>query len=399
MAQVEEGEDIAGNPAMDSDETPDEISVFLSANAIGEKYQMVLKELPNGGKPQYIKSFSNYHPSIDDIGEQWGPAEYEITFSWQERDMNGKKKPVAKSFRINLSEKAWREPHEKYLAKKSAERKAEEQAKLNAEVERARAYGSVGLNPNPAQPPPSELDSLKKAADTLKSLGVQIGGPAAPPPPPRVDLNAILTGVAAVATALSPVLAAFVGRKREQDPLLSLLVTKMLDKPQGESETMKTVVPFLMGTMKQLFEMKEAMKPEEKEPFIERVFDKVVASAPMIAEVLKMSQQQRENNLMVKMARNSGEMQAILADPELQIGLVNKLDQFYGFQQTNQILEVMGVPRPPATANNASAFPSKGYETPKSSPEDEAKAAQAAQEALRSSPAQGDDQGQDAVPE
>lgn len=391
MARIEDEEENPANPAMDSDETPDEISVFLSANAIGEKYQMVLKELPNGGKPQYIKSFSNYHPSIDEIGEQWGPAEYEITFSWQERDgMSGKKKPVAKSFRIRLSEKAWREPHEKYLARKSAERVEEQRTMLNIEAERARAFGSVGLQPpGSATKPESELEILTKAMKTLKDLGVPIGQTQAP----QKDWGAILIGLAPVLSAVAPIIAAFVGKKREENPLLTLLITKMLDKPQGESETMKSVVPFLMGTMKQLMEFKESMKPEEKEPFIERVFDKIVGSAPMIMEFAKMSQQQREANFMYKMAKNAPETQAIMADPELQAMMVNKLDGFYGFQQTNQILEVMGFPRPPATAENEKRYPSKGYEAPQT--EAPQAGSQAAQDALRAAPGTVENTGED----
>lgn len=401
MAKIDEEEADPGlNPAMDSDDTPDEISVFLSANAIGEKYQMVLKELPNGGKPQYIKSFSNYHPTIDQIGEQWGPAEYEITFSWQERGIDGKKKPVAKSFRIELSEKAWREPHEKYLAAKSKQREQERQTQLNIEVERARAFGSAGMQApgTQADKPQSELDILTKAMQTLKNLGVPIGGPAIPAAPPPKDWGAILVGLAPVIAAVAPILAAYVGKKREENPLMTLLVTKMLDqKPQGESDTMKTVVPFLMGTMKQLFEMKEAMKPEEKEPFIERVFDKLAASMPMVLEFAKMGKQQREANPMYNMARNSPEAKAVMADPELQEMMVNRLDTFYGYEQANQVLEVMGIPRPPSTVKNAQAYPSPGTAEAKASPTPEEAAA--AQETLRGAPPKVDDAGEDSPTE
>lgn len=400
MARIEDEEDPPGlNPAMESDDTPDEISVFLAANAIGEKYQMVLKELPNGGKPQYIKAFSSYHPTIDQIGEQWGPAEYEITFSWQERGIDGKKKPVAKSFRIELSEKAWREPHEKWLAEKSKKREDERQAKLNIEVERARAFGGVGMAPpgTAGQAPTSDIDNLLKTMTTLKQLGVPIGGPAGGAPPAK-DWGAILVGLAPVIAAISPILAAYVGRKKEENPIMTLLITKLLDsKPQGESDTMKTVVPFLMGTMKQLFEMKEEMKPQEKEPFIERVFDKLAASMPMVMEFAKMGKAQRETNPMYNMARNSPEAKAILADEELQAMMVDRLDKYYGFAQANQVLEVMGIPRPTSTAQNAAAYPSPGAPKPPVGPTVEEAAA--AQEALRGAPPQTEDTSTDPLTE
>lgn len=381
MARIEDEEETKGPPIGEEADTPDEISLFLTTNAIGEKYQMVLKELPGGGgKPQYIKSYSNWHPTIDDIGEQWGPGEYEITFSWKTAGMSGRKEPVAKSFRVALPEKAWRDVHDRWLEKRAEEKRNHERDKLTAEVERARAYGQAGMAP---QQNASELDALKKAMETLKMLGVPIGGP---PQAPQKDWASILTGLAPVIAAAAPVVAAFVGKKREDTngPLLQLLITKMLDtKPQGESETMKTVVPFLMGTMKQLFEMKEAMKPEEKEPFIERVFEKLTGSLPMLMEFAKMSKGQRESNMMYNMAKNHPDVQAIMGDIELQIAFVNKLDAFYGFQQTNQILEVMGVPRPKATEGNAKVYPSKGHE-----------AAEDVQEDLRSAPGASDNGGE-----
>ncbi len=390
MAQLPEEEDNPGlNPALDSDDTPDEIAVFLSANGITEKYQLVLKEILSGGKPQYIKGYTDHHPTIDQVGEQWGPGEYELTFSWKERGMDGKKKPVAKSFRISLSEKAWREPHEKWLATRASERQREDREKLTAEVERARAYGSVGMPPPGAPPkePVSDLDTLMRAMTALKSLGVPIGVPMGQPAAPPKDWGAILIGLAPVMAAVAPILAAWVGKKKDENPLMTLLVTKMLDAPkQGESETMKTVVPFLMGTMKQLFDMKEAMKPEEKEPFIERLFDKLAASMPMVLEFAKMGKQQREANPMYQMARNSSEVQAVLKDPELQEMAVNRLDAFYGFDQANQVLEVMGIPRPASTAKNATAYPSPGAAEAKPAPTAEEVAA--AQEALRRGPVQ-----------
>lgn len=343
-----EGEPIEGL----EDDTPDDITSFLAANAIGEKYQLTLKEIPiQGGKPQYIKGWADSHPTVDAIGKQYGPGNYQITFSWKVKSMNGRKETVSKTFDLNLPEKAWREVHDEWLEERAEKKRAEAEKKMQAEAARIRAFG----HPQHEKSEDS-LDSLRKAAETLKSLGVPLGGS----PPPK-DWGAILTGMAPVLTALGGLIGNLIvnrgGDRNEQ--LLNLMVTKMLDRPNGESETMKAVVPFLMGTMKQMLEMKEAMKPEEKEPFLEKVFDKLVASMPMIMEFAKMTKEQREGNFMYTMARNSPEVQTILSDDALQTAFVGKLDAFYGFQQTNQILDVMGVARPPATAENERRYPSK----------------------------------------
>lgn len=368
-------DDAAELGGLDTNETPDEISMFLSTNGIADKYQMVLKEVLNSGKPQYIRGFSNWHPTIDDIGEQWGPGEYEITFSWKETGIGGKKQPVAKSFKINLPEKAWGPIHQAYLEKRREEQLEKDKQKIHHEAERARAYGQTAA-PQGA----SDLDTLKKAAETLRSLGVPLGGPAATP---KTDWASVLVGLAPVMAALAPVASAFITRKREdsQGPLLQLLISKMLDhKPQGESEYMKQAFGFVMGTMKNMLEVKQQMQPEEKEPFIERVFDKLVGSMPMLMELAKLSKSQRENSMMYQMAKSHPDVQAVLGDVELQIAFVNKLDKFYGFEQTNQILEVMGVPRPPVTAENAKHYPSPNAAKPSEG------SAEATQENLRDVP-------------
>lgn len=357
-------------------ETPDEITQFLAANAIGDKYQMILKELVDGGRPQYIKSYTNWHPSIDDVGTQWGPGEYEFIFSWRETGINGKKGPVAKSFKIRLPEKAWREPHLEWLAERQKEKAQKKTEEMKEEAERARLFGQT---PGASVQPPSDLDSLKKSLEVLRGLGVPLGGPAQAP---KTDWAALLVSLAPVIAAVAPMASAFISRKREdaQGPLLQLLIGKLLDnKPQGESEYMKQAFGMAMGMMKQALDMKQQLTPEEKEPFIERVFDKLVGSMPMVLELAKMSKPQRESNMMYRMAQGHPDVQTVMNDIELQIALVEKLDSFYGFTQTNQILEVMGVPRPPITAKNAERYPSPGT-PPKTEPEDEA----AAQEGLRS---------------
>lgn len=358
-----------------ADETPDEIANFLSANGIGDKYQMILKELVEGGRPQYIKGYTNWHPSIDDIGTQWGPGEYEFTFSWREKQINGKTGPVAKSFKIMLPEKAWREPHLNWLAARQEEKAAKKRIELTEEADRARAFGQ--FSGSQGVQPPSDLDSLKKSLEVLRGLGVPLG---APTQPPKTDWPGVLVSLAPVIAAVAPVAAAFITRKKEdtQAPLLQLLLSKVLDnKPQGESEYMKQAFGMAMGMMKNMMDMKQIMTPEEKEPFIERVFDKLVGSMPMVLELAKMSKPQRESNMMYNMAKNHPDVKAVLDDPELQIGVVNKLDAFYGFEQTNQILDVMSIPRPAATAQNAKHY---------ASPETVEKAAEVSQEDLRSAP-------------
>src|SRR5690606_16819351 len=172
-------------------------------------------------------------------------------------------------------------------------------------------------------------------------------------PPPRGNTKSFgetLIELAPVITALTPLVLGLLKREGSDNnsQLLNTLVSNMLlQKPPTESESMKQMTNFLMGTMKQVLDMKEAMRPAEKESFVEKVFDKLVASGPLLTSVLKMSAEQRQNNFMVNRVRNSEEIQTLRTDPEAQAMMIARMDAYYGAEQTNQILQVMGFQRPP----------------------------------------------------
>ena len=124
---------------------------------------------------------------------------------------------------------------------------------------------------------------------------------------------------------------------------------------------MKSFVPFLMGTMKQLMDFKQSMEPEEKQGLVEKIFDKLAPMVPQVLALATMPKPQLEANPMVKMARNLPDVKNMQADTELAFMGIQRLDEVYGFQQANDIMTVFGLQRPPELQDNYQTFPSVGF--------------------------------------
>lgn len=326
---------------------PEEIKDFLIANDVGDRYQILLKEKPKeGGKLAVIRTYTNNCPTIAEIGEQWGPGEYVLAISYKVPGMNGILEPKVKNLPLSLPERAWGEIHDDYLERRRRERKEKKLKELGDEADRASVFQARGIA-SPAQPSTSELEQLEKAINLLSKFGIDMGNRGATP---KKSFGEAMLDAAPLITALTPLVLGLLKRDNggsSNDQLLNTLVTNLLlQKPTTETESMKQMTGFLMSTMTQLFEMKEAMKPAEKESVVEKIVDKIFASGPVIANILKMTAEQRQNNWMVKNIKNSKEAKFLRDDPEALAMTISKMDAFYGTEQTNQILAVMGFARP-----------------------------------------------------
>ena len=350
MAEEIDVEDPTG---LETDDTPDEIRDFLIQNNIGTRFQAILKERHPSGPAGTLATFNNECPSIPDIGEQWGPGKYSICFSFKERDPSGKKKPTMKEYEINLPERAWRDKHEAFLAARSKAKKDAMKEQIQEEAMRAQAgIPGSGANADPTKP-------IMDAINMLKSLGINVGAGSAAEP--KRDLVDTLVRIAPLVPLITPIIQALLGpRPAPSESLMNTLLTHAL-KPQGESESMKAITNMVIGSMKQVLELKEAMRPEEKEPFIERVFDKFIGMTPMVMSILKQSKEEQDRNALLNMVKGSKDFQTIKDDPEIQAGVANRMDEYYGFQQSSQIMAVMGLNRPPETLENYKKWASKGY--------------------------------------
>lgn len=350
-----------------TEDTPDDITDFVRANDVADKYTVMLKQKPDGGgTAQTLRSFANYYPNVNTLGREWGPGSYSLVFSWRAKGLNNKMETVTKEFKIELPARAWLHEHNQFLLERAKKMQLQTEEELKVEAMRNRIVGPTA----PVQPV-SDFDNLKKMLDLAKSIGVPIGGPAKPEPKEKekksfsermVDMAPAITAFGAV---VAPIVVALITRpkppddKSTQNLLLQHILTQS-QKPQ-EDGVMKSFVPFLMGTMKQLMDFKQSMEPEEKQGLVEKIFDKLAPMVPQVLALATMPKPQLEANPMVKMARNLPDVKNMQADTELAFMGIQRLDEVYGFQQANDIMTVFGLQRPPELQDNYQTFPSVGF--------------------------------------
>lgn len=352
------------------DDTPDEIRDFIATNGIGKKFQCIIKELIPGGAPGVLETMNNRHPEIDEVGKKWGPGDYQLVFSWSVPKPGGGKEKCMKNLDLHFPERAWREIHEDWLFARNEERKAQKRKDLDAAKREAelRALENGGRAPDAPDP----MESLKKALETAKSLGIPIGGPG--PEKPGLDLM----GLATLLTALKPLLESLFGGGKQNDSAIlikameaqqatnMLLMKSLLERPahggtSPEASHMDKILDMTMKGMGRVLEMQDMLKPAEKETLIDRIFGVVDKFLPNVLELAKLSKEARERDMMYKIAAGSKEMKQARENPDVALSLVNKWDEHYGFQTTNDILKVAGIERPAATMENMTKFPSDGF--------------------------------------
>ncbi len=349
-----------------TDDTPDEITSFIRENDVAEKYTVMLKEhLEEGGKPVYIRSYTNRCPSINDIGKEWGPGSYKLVFSWRGENKSGKMEQMTKDMSLDLAERSYRDVYEEYREELRRKRLATKEKAWSEEAAKVRAQG--GLMGGAPAAPVSELDTMKKALEMARGLGIPIGGasrPAAAEPKKSFSQTMLemTPAIVAIGGIVAPIVTALISRPREKSDttLMNTLLAHALEKPKEDS-IMKETIPFLLGTMKQMFDVKASMEPEPQETLVERIIGKL---APMVPAVLAMAAggaQAVAQNPIVGMVRKSDDFQALAKDAEAQLMAVQRLDEQYGFQQTNKILMVAGLPRPEELAENYRQWPSPGF--------------------------------------
>lgn len=348
-----------------NEDTPDDITDFVRANDVADKYTVMLKQKPDGGgTAQTLRSFANYYPNVNTLGREWGPGSYSLVFSWRAKNLANKMETVTKEFKIELPIRAWMHEHNQFLMERAKKMQLETEEEMKVEAMRNRIVG-----PSAPVQPVSDFENLKKMLELAKSIGVPIGGPAKPEPKEKekksftdrmVDMAPFIVAVGGV---VGPIVTAIITRPKPPDDksTQNMLLQHLLTQRPPEDTTMKSVLPFLMGSLKQIMDFKQSMEPEEKQGLVEKIFDKLAPMVPQVLALATMPRPQLEANPMVKMARNLPDVKNMQADSELAFMGIQRLDEVYGFQQANDIMTVFGLQRPPELQDNYQTFPSVGF--------------------------------------
>lgn len=333
---------------------PEIMALFEEQGFSRRKFSCALRSIQPGtsaGQGGYIKSWDRTIPTIDWIARMYGPGEYSLTFSWRGLDAESKKtKSHIESIYITVDEK-YRDEYEKYLLARQIEQAKEKRSMLEkAKISKTLESNLLdqGHSGNGKQ---LALSYVNEVSDLAEKLGWKNGGGGS-----IADiLKACVPFIPGVMSFLSA--QAENARQREERFLTMLMsmnntsnaqlieVLKQQSNNQDGSVMMKKMSDMIMSAI----DLKDAINPE-KESIVDKIVSIVTAVAPVVLGMAGMSRQQREANPMFKAAQgyvaSSPDFQKMQQDPEVLAGVISRLDDFYGTEQTDGILSVAGMQRP-----------------------------------------------------
>lgn len=340
------------------------VDLFQKLGLNQRRFDCTLMEHPNGeSNRMYVKSWSRTVPTIDYIALNYGPGKYTLAFSWDDHSdpnkPNNKHKKWAK-IPITISDKYRDEYRAFKLRKKVADhRELQEkvlQNKIDAQIDNSLFGGETKSEE-------SDMEKGRKyvqyIVESQRMLGLQQQNQQ---PQKSFDLEKILATVVPLVPAILSYMDNKAKESREmQNQLFMLMLSQNEKNNQSLIETMKAVKGPSSGSemMRDTFDMirdaldlKSMLTGDKKDGVLDRVMGMVESALPQIMQFAAMSAQQRQQNIMYQMAQTglqyNKDLNAVRNDPELLSEMVGKLDTYYGWEQTDQILAVANIPRPEA---------------------------------------------------
>jgi len=348
------------------DSVPDEIMVVLEENGLGEKaFQCILKEIPqdsSGKEPgdykncsSYIKGFNSIVPSTEWIARNYGPGSYLLSFKWQNRD-EGKRSTEGANVIITISDK-YTDEYKQYKLERKIKLNKEASEKIQeALLDKRLEHDLNGGSLTPAvDPKAAAKEYVSEALETARLLGLG--------PQRGIEWDKILP---IAVPAIIGFLQAQQNASREMLQMMlavsgqnnnQLLELAKINNGQGQGAQMfKEMKDMLMGAV----DLKSALMPE-KETVADKIFKVVEGVLPQVLQIAAMSAEQRNKDFRVKMAQQfinqDPDFQQMIKNPVIQVESIEKLDEHFGWEQTDAVLSVAGIARP----GNCPRDPAKQY--------------------------------------
>jgi hypothetical protein len=363
-----------GDP--EKDQIPDEVRTALDNFGLSEKtFNCTLREIPEGssmeGKSnsentQYIRGWIRSIPSVEHIAKEYGPGNYVLVLTWRGSDVDDPDSKGYKNYKqdipITISNKYMEEFKKHRLAKKIEQAREAGSQVHDALVEKRiegsmiQALGGNGLGDKTPQDAAKEY--ISSALETVKSLGIPVGMAQ----PKTIEWDKILPVAATILTAYLQHSAQAERSRQEDFNKMLMLMMSTSEKSSGMlMEVMKVQSGLGSGTnqFKEIRDMifgaidiKNALAGDKEDTLSDKIFRMVEAVAPQIltiAATAAQAQAQR-NNPMVKMAKgyiaSNPDFLALKDNPVEMKAFILKMDGFFGWRQTDVILQVAGWDRP-----------------------------------------------------
>lgn len=350
------GNKVLGN--YQEEDIPDEVLGILDEYKLynGKPFRTIIKELPEGcddpSLGAFVKSFSKTVPTVDYLGRNYGPGRYCLVFTWKQKDPEqGRMVSKSSEVLIEVSDKyepEYREfQHQQKIARLKKRKESVQDALLESKLEGSLLDDQSGERGGSNQ---NAKEYVKEMLSFNEQLGLKRGG---------IDwekiMPLILTGLPLALKALSEM---GNNRQMQMQQMMTLMLTQSNNYnnqlvevmknhgPQNGADTMKEFREMLTSAI----DMKELLRPEKPDTLADKIFSMLETVGPQLLSIAQMSAQARARDPRIALAKqfvqNSPDFQALDNSPESKSALIRKLDGFYGWQQTDSIIQVMGWNRP-----------------------------------------------------
>jgi hypothetical protein len=360
-----------------TDEVPDEVRALLEQHGMAKhNFQCMLKELPEGAQisgdadsgstnAKYIKGWTRSIPSFDFIKNNYGPGFYIIAFSWRGQKADGTGTEAKHDeVTIEISPKALDE-HKKFRLQSKIKNASDLTSQVRDELVEKNIEGSMVRamtgDDDKAKVAPADAakEYITSAMETVKMLGIPVGQTQAK----AIEWDKLLPAVAPIVLAYLQHQSTMEQRRAEDfNKMLMLMVTQgqqsshqmleMFSRTQSGAGSGNQFIKEFTDMIKGAVDVKQLLNPPA-ETLGDKIFRVVESVAPQILTIASQAAQNQAalgKNPMVGMAKSyvdrNPDFQALRNNPVEMKKTIDRMDDYFGWRQTDAIIEVIGMPRP-----------------------------------------------------
>lgn len=391
------------------DQIPDEVRAVLDMHGLAKRgFTCMLKSVPEGASlsdgqttssesTQFIKGWTRSIPSLEFISKNYGPGLYILGFTWRAKikgeDGEETTKVLHEEIPIEISPKAI-DDYKQHRLDSTIKRASSTSTRLQEElVEKTLESQIIDKLTNQKK---SDSDTaknyIKDALETVKSLGIPMGFQQPQVPAKVIEWDKVLP---ALTTGLAAIISVFQNASQNRQSMFDKLLLMLLTQNQGANSQLVEVLKMQAGVgsgasqIKEITDMvlgavdlKNALKGEPKETVADKIFNLIESVAPHVINAATAARAGRPVGPMADMAKGyiaaNPDFKTLQNNPEEMKAFITKMDNFYGWRQTDMILEVAGwqrpefcprdpvkehPPKPEAEAPQNSGLPQHGTET------------------------------------
>ena len=326
-----------------------------------KKFTYHLRKLTEDGPldgAAFLESKANLAPTYNYIGVKYGPGKYLVRLMWRravtedrENMSAGKMKSMDTEVLIDDS---FTEAHEEYLLK--AQIDSMNRKKQMVEKQKLKHQFDVSLaDTAPAEGIETSEDKIEQMKKMMEIMNLQKR--------PETDWAKILAAIAVVA---APIVTALVNRQpvapvAHNESFEKMMMLMFANEKSNSQQLLELVkggargtdpmdsMQKLISTLGGVVDLKEALHPsqDKEEGVIDKILSMVDKSLPVILALSAMPKGAPQRVAGEAMVRAIPEVGEVLADPAKVVATVDALDAQYGVAETDQLLEGLGIARPP----------------------------------------------------